>query len=140
VAKITKSDEMKKLKIDTETKLDAAGNAITWITDVVKAAIQTALDEANGTATAFTVRYANDVYHLRNRAESYLQEHRIPESDRAGATVTFRPKGPAATAYKKYGDLDDGDALAYLRRLVPHRRQALRSVPAERGVLPGHDQ
>jgi hypothetical protein len=89
-----------KIKIQTECQPDTAGGTIEWMTESAKAAIQSALDEVNGTATTFTVRYANDVYHLALRAERHLKDHAVPESDRGGATVTYRPAGPYANAYK----------------------------------------
>jgi hypothetical protein len=89
-----------KIKIDTENQPDGIGNDLTWITDAAKTEIQAALDEVNGSATAFTVHYANDVYARSRRAEGYLIDNNIPESERAGATVTFHPAGPDARAYK----------------------------------------
>lgn len=89
-----------KIKIDTENQPDGIGNDLTWITDAAKTEIQAALDEVNGSAMAFTVHYANGVYTLSRRAERYLIDNNIPESERAGATVTFRPAGPDARAYK----------------------------------------
>jgi hypothetical protein len=92
--------EQMKIKIETECQPDAAGGTIEWMTDSAKAAIDAALDQVNGTATAFTVHYANDVYHVALRAERHLKDHAVPESDRGGATVTYRPAGPYANAYK----------------------------------------
>jgi hypothetical protein len=87
-----------KIKIETE-KQPGSGDQITWLTDCAKAEIQAALDAVNGKATAFTVRYANDIYHLVLRAENHLNDNIVPVTDWAGATVTFRPAGPAAAAY-----------------------------------------
>lgn len=89
-----------KIKIETEKQTSRADEPKWILTDAAKIAIRTALDEVNGAATAFTVCNASDVYALSRRAESYMQEKNVPESERAGATVTFRPAGPVAGAYK----------------------------------------
>lgn len=89
-----------KIKVETECQPDTTGGTIEWMTTSAAAAIQSALDGVNGTATAFTVHYANDVYHLALRAERHLKDHAVPEPDRAGATATFRKAGPYANAYK----------------------------------------
>jgi hypothetical protein len=89
-----------KIKIQTECQPATGGGTIEWMTASAAAAIQSALDEVNGKAEAFTVHYASDVYHLALRAERHLKDHAVPESDRAGATVTYRPAGPYANAYK----------------------------------------
>ncbi|HEX7883582.1 MAG TPA: hypothetical protein VF499_12690 [Afipia sp.] len=89
-----------KIKLETERKPDGAGNEIMRLTDAARAAVQAALDEVNGKATSFTVCSANKIYDLSLRAESYLMERLVLENDRVGATLTFRPKGPYANAYK----------------------------------------
>jgi hypothetical protein len=90
-----------KIKIETEKK-PGAGGEITWLTASSRAAIQAALNAVNGRAEAFTVCRANRVYELSLRAEDYLEDNVVPERDRAGATVTFRPRGPA---YNKYSGI-----------------------------------
>ena len=89
-----------KIKIQTECQTATESGTIECMSASAVEAVQSALDEVNGTATSFTVRYANDVYRVALRAERYLQDNRVPESDRAGATVTFRPRGPQAGAYE----------------------------------------
>jgi len=93
---------MKPIKLETEIRKDTVGNDLRWLTPAVKAAVQDALDDINGNATAFTVSYANRVYEVSLTAERYLDEHDIPSSDRGGAKVTYRPAGPSANSYK-YG-------------------------------------
>jgi hypothetical protein len=88
-----------KIKIETEKK-PGTGGQITWLAASANAAIQAALDAVNGKAEAFTVCCANRVYELSLRAEDYLEDNNVSESDRAGATVTYRPAGPQAAAYK----------------------------------------
>jgi hypothetical protein len=92
-----------KIKIQTECQPATAGGAIEWLAESAAVAVQSALDEVNGTATSFTVRYANDVYNVALRAERHLKDHAVAESERAGATVTFRPRGPYAGAYEYSG-------------------------------------
>ncbi|MEA2649497.1 MAG: hypothetical protein QOG61_1932 [Candidatus Binataceae bacterium] len=126
-----------KIKIETEKK-PGTGAEITWLTASAKAANQAALDAVNGKAEAFTVCCANRVYELSLRAEDYLQDNVVPESDRAGATVTFRPAGPQAAAYKNAA-ISTTVTLANRQRLVPDRRQAHAHLPARSPALPRHD-
>lgn len=94
------SDKFKRIKIETDLQANPTAGDMVWMTATTKAAVQAALDAANGKATAFTVHYANDIYHLLLQAERYLADNGIPVSDRAGATVTMTPAGPSANAYK----------------------------------------
>jgi hypothetical protein len=62
--------------------------------------INNALDEVNGKASSFTITSAVKVVEIIKRAEVYLEKHNVPFTDRCGATVTYRPAGPSANAYK----------------------------------------
>lgn len=63
-------------------------------------AVQSALDQVNGKAEAFTITFANKLVEIVKRAEHHLDQHDVVLSDRPGATVTYRPAGPSAKAYK----------------------------------------
>lgn len=63
-------------------------------------AIKEALDQVNGKAAAFTITTSTEVIDVVKRAERHLEQFNVVHSDRAGATVTYRPAGPAANAYK----------------------------------------
>jgi hypothetical protein len=100
VAKSKDGREYMKIKIETEKQADSGDEPKWTLTDAAKSAIQTALDEVNGKATSFTLCDASDIYRLSRRADHYLHDQKVPESDRAGATLTSRQAGPRANAYK----------------------------------------
>ncbi len=62
--------------------------------------IQNELEQVNGRASSFTITSADTVVSVAKRAESYMSEHHVPASDRGGATVIYRPKGPSANNYR----------------------------------------
>lgn len=72
------------------------------ITTDNRAAIEAALQTVNGKATAFTVTDPNAVVILANEGEARLAV--VNKANRAGTTLTYRPAGPSANAYK-YGTI-----------------------------------
>lgn len=91
-----------KIKLETEMQI-MSGSDMLWMTSTTAAKVQAELDAVNGAARAFTVKYANDIYHCALGAERYIAENGVPVSDRAGATVTFCPAGPVSNAYQSPG-------------------------------------
>lgn len=89
-----------KIKIETDLQADPSAGKMVWMTVATKDAVQDALDAVNGAANSFTICHANDIYLAVLQAERYLSDNGIPVSDRSGASVTMRPAGPSANAYK----------------------------------------
>jgi len=66
------------------------------------AAIETELKKINGKAQSFALTSFNEVQVAAGVAEKKLAA--LPKSDRAGATLTYRPNGPSANSYKYDAD------------------------------------
>ena len=60
------------------------------------AGIQAVLDHIPDADEAVITRCAHYVHDLTVRAEKFLVKHNIPEGDRPGTRVAFRPAGPDA--------------------------------------------
>lgn len=71
---------------------------IECVTDNIPA-IEAALKAVNGRAEAFAVTDAAFVASLGKKAERYLIDHCVVESDRTGATAVYNPAGPSARSY-----------------------------------------
>ncbi|QDM22741.1 hypothetical protein FIU28_17465 [Tardiphaga sp. vice154] len=89
-----------KIRIETEVKTDPAGEDIVWMSSTIAAKLRDALDAVNGAAKTFTLTSPAHVGILARQGERFLIANGVPLSDRAGATVTMTPGGPAAKAYK----------------------------------------
>lgn len=70
------------------------------INEAHASAIQSALDDVNGKASAFTTHRAFDVIALASRFVADLVKADIPTSDRAGAILVHVGAGPWANAYR----------------------------------------
>lgn len=77
----------------------AIKKAITLNVDA-REAVEAALREVNGRATAFTVTAFAEVVAIAANATKLLDRRDVRIADRAGVTVTFRPAGPSANRYK----------------------------------------
>ena len=60
--------------------------------------IYPALEKVNGRATSFTIRKAETVLRVAERAEAQLNA--LPKPDRVGAVAFYTPAGPTANSYK----------------------------------------
>ena len=78
------------------------------ITDT--AAIDAALAEVNGKATAHTYTHAHQVAAIAEEAEAELEALSIPKKDRAGARYTAQSGSRLANAYK-HGAITTGVTL-----------------------------
>jgi len=65
-----------------------------------RAALQTALDKSNGTATAHTFRHVIDLIDRARQAEAKLQHLALKKGSRSGAIATASSGGSVAHAYK----------------------------------------
>lgn len=84
------------------------------------AAIEAALSEANGKANAHTIRSADEVREIAERAEKYLSDTRLNAAFRVGTTVTFRPEGPGKQ-YAKRGRYVTTTRITLERRKTQYR-------------------
>ena len=65
-----------------------------------RAALQAALDEANGTATAHTFRHVIDLIDCARQAEAKLEQLALKKGSRSGAIATANSGGSVANSYK----------------------------------------
>jgi hypothetical protein len=65
-----------------------------------RAALQTALDKSNGTATAHTFRHVIDLIDRARQAEAKLEQLALKKGSRSGAIATASSGGSVANAYK----------------------------------------
>ena len=64
------------------------------------AALDPALEAVNGKATARTIHSYRSIIAVAARAEAQLADAGLPKAFRKGASLHYRPAGPAANAYK----------------------------------------
>ena len=90
------------------------------------AAIEAALAEANGKATAHTLAQHIDLDLLARRAETRLKESGVPKKDWRGIRVVYRPEGPGKAYARK------GRCLITTRIVLEYRASGWALVMAER--------
>jgi len=69
-------------------------------TDANVAAVNAALADVNGKASAFAITSWAQVMEVAQEAERRLEAAGLPKATRKGAVVAYRPAGPSAKAYK----------------------------------------
>jgi len=69
-------------------------------TDANVAAVNAALADVNGKASAFAITSWAQVMEVAQEAERRLEAAGLPKAARKGAVVAYRPAGPSAKAYK----------------------------------------
>lgn len=62
--------------------------------------INAALKDVNGRSESFTIRDQEEVLAITKKAELFLFNAQLSESDWRGARFEFRPAGPRASGYK----------------------------------------
>jgi hypothetical protein len=65
-----------------------------------RAALQTALDKSNGSATAHTFRHVIDLIDRARQAEAKLEQLALKKGSRSGAIATANSGGSVANSYK----------------------------------------
>jgi hypothetical protein len=70
------------------------------INDQNRAALQSALEKSNGTATAHTFRHVIDLIEVARQAEAKLDHLALKKGSRSGAIAAATSGGSVANAYK----------------------------------------